>query len=141
MKHIIQQYGWKPKNYDRFADKKEFAKEIEAHHVSRLYGVMMARLFASNSAIDSMFLERECFDAVGAVKECLTLTQDAFKDLYRCMYFVDNWESDTDAEWDEFFSDSKVGIHPDTATHRVKFNILEDGYNKRWQEVVNFGTV
>ena len=33
----------------------------------------------------------------------------------------------------------KVGIHPDTATHRVKFNILEDGYNKRWQDVVNFG--
>ena len=68
MKHLIQQYDWKPKYYDPFADKKEFAKQIEVHHVSRLYGVMMARIFAGNSAIDIMFSESECFDVVGAHK-------------------------------------------------------------------------
>ena len=48
------------------------------------------------------------------------------------MHFVDDWESDTYTEWDEFFSDLKVGIHPKTAIHIVKFSILEDGYNKQW---------
>ena len=80
MKHIIHQYGWKLKYYGPFADKKEFAKEIEAHYVCRLYGVMMARIFAGDSDIDNIFSGCKCFDAIGAVKEYLT--QNAFKDLY-----------------------------------------------------------
>ena len=107
MKHIVHKYNYRPKYYDPFADRGDFTKEIEGDHVCRLYGVMMARMLSGNISIDKMYSIRKLFDAIGPVKECLP--QDAFKDLHQCMHFVDNWEQDTDREWDEFYSDSKVG--------------------------------
>ena len=46
----------------------------------------------------------ECLDAVSAAKEAIP--QDASKDLYWWMHFVDDWEADLDEEWEEFFSDT-----------------------------------
>lgn len=72
------------------------------------------------------------------VKEAIT--QDAYKDLYRCIHFVDNWEADSDEEWNEFFhDDAKVVIDDATVAHWSKFGIVEDGSNSQWQEVINFG--
>ena len=33
------------------------------------------------------------------------ITQDAYKDLYQCMYFVDDWETDSNGEYNELLSD------------------------------------
>ena len=45
------------------------------------------------------------------------------------MHFVDDWEADSDTEWDEFFYDIKVVVDNTTAGHRSKFGIVEDGFN------------
>ena len=46
-----------------------------------------------------------------------------------CMHFVDDWEGDSDTEWDDFFHDTKVEVDDTTAVHRSKFGIVEDGFN------------
>ena len=138
MVYLILHHGYKPKYYDPLGDKpKNICTYITADHVARFYGVMMARIWSNNSSIDNMWSVREILDAVPSVKE--SMPQDAYKDLYRCMHFVDDWEADTDSEWEEYFMDPKVEADDDTATHRTKFSIVEDRYNARWQEIVNFG--
>ena len=74
--------------------------------------------------------------AVSSIKEAMP--QDAFKDLCRCMHFADNWE-EVDEQWSEKYHHVKEEPSEETAKHQRKFGILEDGYNKRWQAIVNFG--
>ena len=74
-----------------------------------------------------MWSVREILDAVPLVKEFMP--QDAYKDLYRCMHFVDDWKADSDSEWEEYFVDPKVGGVGSKTTHRTKFSIVEDGFN------------
>jgi hypothetical protein len=74
--------------------------------------------------------------AVSSIKEAMP--QDAFKDLCRCMHFADDWEDDGE-RWSEKYHHVKEEPSEETATHQRKFSILEDGYNKRWQAIVNFG--
>ena len=75
----------------------------------------MAQIFSSNSSIDNTFSVCECLDSVPCVKEAIT--QDAYKDLYRCMHFVNDWEADLDEEWNEFFYDRKVVVDDTTVAH------------------------
>ena len=110
---------------------------IEAHHVAYFCGALMARIFSSNTLIDTISSVHKCLDSVPCVKEAIT--QDAYKDLYGCKQFVDDWETDLDEEWDEFFHDTKVVVDDTTANHQLKFGIIEDGFNSRWQEIINFG--
>ena len=138
MAYLCVYHGFKPKYYDPMGDgKKEEFKYITADHVARFYGVMMARIWSNNSSIETMWSVREILDAVPSVKEAMP--QDAYKDLYRCMHFVDDWEGDADTEWEEYFMDPKVEHDGSTAAHRTKFSMVEDGWNSRWQEIVNFG--
>ena len=76
----MEEYNYKPKYYDPFAEKGDFNKEIEGDHVCRLYGVMMARMLSGNMSIEKMYSTWEWFDVIGSVNNCLP--QDAFKDLY-----------------------------------------------------------
>ena len=62
-----------------------------------------------------MFSVCECLDSVSCVKEAIT--QDAFKDLYWCTYFVNDWEADSNEEWDEYFVDTIFVVDDPTATH------------------------
>ena len=55
------------------------------------------------------------------------------------MHFVDDWEADSDIEWDEYFMNPKVEGDGTIATHRTNFSLVEDGWNSWWQEIVNFG--
>ena len=81
MKYLVMHHGYKPKYYDPCGEKKgNICTEVQAHHIARFYGVMMARIFSSNSSIDNMFSVRENLDSVPCVKEAIT--QDAYKDLY-----------------------------------------------------------
>ena len=59
--------------------------------------------FSSNTSTDTMFSVCECLDSVPYIKEAIT--QDAYKDLYHYMHFVDDWEADSDEEWEELFHD------------------------------------
>ena len=138
MAYLCMYHGFKPKYYDPMGDgKKEEFKYITADHVARFYGVMMARIWSNNSSIETMWSVREILDAVPCVKE--SMPQDAYKDLYRCMHYVYDWEGDAESEWEEYFTDQKVGHDDSIATHRTKFSMVEDGWNNRWQEIVNFG--
>ena len=131
MVYLILHHDYKPKYYDPMGDKpKNICKYITANHVARFYGVMMARIWSNNSSIDNMWSVREILDAVPSVKEAMP--QDAYKDLYRCMHFVDDWEADTHSEWEEYFMDPKVEADDGTATHRTKFSIVKDGWNSQW---------
>ena len=47
------------------------------------------------------------------------------------MHFVDDWEADSDEEWEEFFHDTKVVVDDKAAAHWSKFSIVEDGFNSR----------
>ena len=103
--------GYKPKYYDLCGEKKDnICTEVQAHHIAWFYGVMMARIFSSNTSIDTMFSVCECLDSVPCVKEAIT--QDAYKDLYCCMHFVDDWEADSNEEWEDKAAShwSKFGI-------------------------------
>ena len=138
MAYLCVHHGFKPKYYDSMGDgKKEEFKYITADHVEQFYGVMMARIWSNNSSIETMWSVREILDAVPCVKELMP--QDAYKDLYCCMHFVDDWEADSDSEWEEYFMDPKVGGVGSTAAHQTKFSMVEDGWNSRWQKIVNLG--
>ena len=45
------------------------------------------------------------------------------------MHFVDNWEADSDEEWEKFFHDTKIVVDNTSAAHQSKFGIVEDGIN------------
>ena len=66
------------------------------------------------------------------------MTQDAFKDLCRCMHFADDWDAG-DANWNANYPEAKCAASEDTAKYRKKYGMLEDGYNKRWQQIVRAG--
>ena len=97
MVYLIVHHSYKPKYYDLMGDgKTEEFKYITADHIARFYGVMMARIWSNNSSIDNMWSIRKILDTVPFVKE--SMPQDAYKDLYRCMHFVDDWEADSGSE-------------------------------------------
>ena len=131
MTHIMSEKEWKPRYY---CPSKGVV--ITTDHVYRLYGTMLARALSGNPSVEIMGDTRSSLRAVGAIKECMT--QDAFRDLCRCMHFADDWESD-DERWHDIFPSEKVEAEEDTATHRCKFSVIEDAYNKRWQAIVKFG--
>ena len=109
MKYLVMHHGYKPKYYDLCGEKKgNICIEFQVHHIARFYGVTMIRIFSSNPLIDTMFSVCQNLDSVPYVKE--VITQDAYKDLYRCMHFVDDWEVDSEQEWREFFHDTKVVV-------------------------------
>jgi hypothetical protein len=56
-----------------------------------------------------------------------------------CGLICNDWDLEDNGVWDDIYNDPKVVADPSTATHRLKHGQLEDGYNKRWQAIVNFG--
>ena len=124
-------HGYKLKYCDPCGQKKNICKEVQANYVACFYGVTMVRIFSNNTSINIIFSVGGCLDAVDydCIKEAIT--QNEYKDLYHCMYFVDDWEADLDEEWNEFFSDSKVAIDDSTAIYQTKFGIIEDRFNKQ----------
>ena len=131
MVHISITTDWKPKYYDP-----SNGKIILADHVVRFFGCQSARMLKGFPSIDKTWSTRESLDAIGTVKE--SMPQDAFKDLYRCLHFDDDWEEDEGVDWGDIFTDEQV-TSPDAAKHRRKFANAEDAFNARWKECVTFG--
>ena len=67
------------------------------------------------------------------------MPQSAFTDIHRCMHFSDDWDEEQDCEWDDVYSDKKYSSSPEVENHRRKYEHIENAFNKRWKEVVNFG--
>ena len=81
----------------------------------------MARMLCGFPSVAETWSSRESITCIGAVKE---------------RYFSDDWD---DEDWDNMYSDEKCHQSPDVEHHRRKFEHIEDGFNKRWKEVVRFG--
>ncbi|KAL7529127.1 hypothetical protein ACHAWF_002847 [Thalassiosira exigua] len=67
------------------------------------------------------------------------MPRDAYQDLHRCMHFTDDWEEEAGVEWDQAYTDPKFEPSPEVAKHRRKYDHVEDGFNRRWKDCVNFG--
>jgi hypothetical protein len=65
------------------------------------------------------------------------MPNNALEDLTVCLHYSDDWDCKDD--WDDIYDDPKVQADASMASHCVKHGILEDGYNRRWQAIVNPG--
>ena len=65
------------------------------------------------------------------------MAKDGFKYLCRCMHFADDWEEE-DEVWDDKYKNARESNAQGTTNHQRKFGMIEDGYNCRWQAMVNF---
>jgi hypothetical protein len=67
------------------------------------------------------------------------MTKGALEDLFTCLHYSDDWDPKDNCVWDDICDDAKVVAPPSTASHRLEHGQLEDGYDRRWQAIVNFG--
>jgi hypothetical protein len=136
MLYIMHSKQFKPKYFKPSQD-----HTIQAHHVARFYGVHMARMIRGFPLIEETWSTRESLDHVGAAAECMP--KDAYIDMYRCMHFSDDWEVNDDGSgetyWEDMFQDELFEPSPEVEKHRRKYEHIEDGYNRRWKEVVSYG--
>jgi hypothetical protein len=119
-KRIVED-AWRPKYY--FGD-----SVITADHVCRFYGAYLAKMFMGNCSIKQIFCTREIFNAVPSIQAAMT--KNALEDLTACLHYSDDWDLMGDGEWDHTYDDPKVEADASMASHRLKHDILEDGYNK-----------
>ena len=97
----------------------------------------MAWMIRGFPSIMETWSMQESVDAIDAVKECMP--QEAYKEIYPCMHFSDDWELEEGELWDKIYSDERYEALPDTAQHRRKYEHIKDGFNRRWKACVNFG--
>jgi hypothetical protein len=112
-----------------------YDKVITADHVARFYGACLAKMLMGNRSIEQIFCSREFLNAVPPIQAAIP--KNALEDLTVCLHYSDDWECKDD--WDDFYDDPKVEADALMASHRVKHGILEDGYNRWCQAIVNPG--
>jgi len=132
MLYLMDEKEWKPRYYDPSVD-----NVILADHVTRFFGSQSSRMLRGFPSINKTWSTRESLDAIGVVKE--SMPKDAFRDLYRCLHFTDDWEGEEGINWEDKYLDAKYESCPDSAKHRKKFGAVEDAFNARWKECVTFG--
>ena len=66
-------------------------------------------MFSGFPSVEETWYKQDSLDAIGAVKE--SLPQYAFRDMYQCMQFLDDWdeeeEDNNNVEWDRVYNDAK----------------------------------
>jgi hypothetical protein len=131
-RNIEVQRNWKPRYY-----KPDEGLIILTDHIARFYGCQLARSNDGFSASnDNSLSTRDPLEAIGPLKECMP--RDAFRDMYCCMHFNDDFDEESPDEWSDVYFDKKHSL-PATARHRKKFSDVEDTICQRWMEYVNFG--
>ena len=80
MTYLMVQRNWKPQYY-----KPDEGIIILPDHIARFYACQRARLNDGFLSIDNSWSTRDPHEAIGPLKECML--RDAFRDIYRCMYF------------------------------------------------------
>ncbi len=78
------QRNWKPQYYKPDQD-----IIILTDHIARFCACQLARLNDGFLSIDDSWSTRDPHEAIGPLKECMS--HDAFRDIYRCMHFNDNF--------------------------------------------------
>ena len=58
--------------------------------------------------------------------------------MHQCLYFADDWEEDTNADWEHLYLNKRVQL-PAAAKHRKYCGMVEDAFNERWKERVIYG--
>jgi hypothetical protein len=130
MKKRVLEENYKPRYYTG-------GKVITGDHVARFYGAYLDRMLNGGRSIDQIFSTRELLDDVSSIQ--VAMTKGALEDLTTCLHYSDDWDPKDNGVWDDIYDDKKVVAPPSTASHRLKHGRLEDGYNKRWQAIVNLG--
>jgi hypothetical protein len=69
-------------------------------------------------------------EAIGPLKECMP--QEAFRDMYHCMHFIDDFDNESPNEWSDVFFNIKH-LSPTTAWHCKKLSDVEDTLCQRWK--------
>ena len=113
MLHLVKDKEWKPRFYDTTT-----YKAILTEHVVRFFGCQSARMLRGFPPICKTWSTRESLDAVGAVKE--SMPKDAFRDMYRCLHFCDDWEDNDGVNWEDKHLDDKYEKSPDSAKYQEK---------------------
>ena len=126
MKKRMIEDAWAPKYYS-------WENEIEADHVARFYGAMLAKMLCGNRSINQIFCTREIFNAVPSIQE--SMPKNALEDMTSCLHYSDDWDLMGADDWLDIY-ETKVDADPNMAVHRLKFGILEDAYNKVCSVVV-----
>ena len=131
MMHNVLHDGYNPRFY-----KPEGDHLIVADHVARFFWCRHACMMRGHLLIENSWSTRDSLHHVGPYAGSMPLS--AFKDMHRCLHFVDDWEEDADAGWKDVYLNENVELQA-TAKHHVQFGMVEDTFNKRWKELVTYG--
>ena len=131
MRKRMVEDNWRPKYYCQNGN-----GEITGDHVARYYGTCLAKMHMGNRSIDQIFCTREYFNAVPPIQE--SMTKNCLEDLNACLHYSDDWDvmGVVGCKWDDTYDDPKVECDPSTASHRLKYGLVEDAYNKVCMYVV-----
>jgi len=76
-------------------------------------------------------------EAIGPLKECMPC--GAFRYMYCCMHFNDDFDNESPDEWSDVYSDKKHPL-PATARHRKKISNVEDAtICQKWWKILECG--
>ena len=89
---------------------------------------MLAKMLCGNQSMSQIFCTREIFNAVPSIQE--SMPKNALEDLTSCLHYSDDWDVMGDEDWLDVYDEPKVECDPSTASHRLKYGLLEDAYNK-----------
>ncbi len=130
MVHSIKPKRWMPCYYCPAN-----GKVIVADDVACFFGCRIARSLRGNPSIACTWPTREPLDAIGTCME--SMPKMAFQDIYHCLHFDNYWDKDN--EWGKVYADQKQSSPKNTAHHRQKFSVFEDGFNCRWKKCLILG--
>ena len=127
----IRHKGFKPRYYNP-----NKGKVILAYHVARYFGVKICRMLRGYPSVPDTWSTREPLFEIGVCTEAMP--KDAMLDRNRCMHFTDDWTEDDAEDWGAVYNDPKVES-PETSRHRIKFCLIEDGFNDAWMKHIILG--
>ena len=113
-------HNWKPQYY-----KPDEGTIILTDHIAPFYGFQRARSNDGFPSINSSWSTRDPTEAIGPLKE--SMPHDAFRDMYHCMHFADDFDEESLDEWSDVYFDEKHST-PMTAWHYKKLAMLRTQY-------------
>ncbi len=104
---LMLKCNWKPQYY-----KPDKGTIILTDHIARFYGCQLVQSNNGFPSIDDSWSTQDPLEAIGPLKESMPC--DAFRDMYCCMHFTDNFDKESLDEWSDVYFDEKHTL-PTTA--------------------------
>ena len=123
--------NWKPGYFNLSED-----HVVLAHHMIRFYGFQSDIMLRGFPNINDNWSTRKSLAAIRCVK--IDMLKDAYRGMYQCLHFRDDWEEEDGIEWGKEYLDDTWTSQP-TANHRNFFEDVEDAFNRRWKEALTPG--